>query len=119
MKEFFANTFGGLKTEYLIRQYIFGICLGLFFMYLKTQNGNELDFSTAFMLLISTLLYPYSRFVYESAIQFILGENTFFVNGFIMIFVKAITMFICWAAAIFIAPIGLAYLYFKGNQTAS
>jgi hypothetical protein len=30
--------------------------------------------------LVSTLLYPYSRFVYEKVIGFIFGENVFFLG---------------------------------------
>ncbi|MGK0270652.1 MAG: hypothetical protein ACI88H_001299 [Cocleimonas sp.] len=119
MKNFFANTFGGLKASYLIRQYIFGICLALLFANIKMQNGQELSLSIAAVLIINTVFYPYSRFVYESIVEFILGENTFYVNGLVMLFVKVITMLFCWVAAIFIAPIGLAYIYFRSTRTTS
>ncbi len=69
---------------------------------------------------VSTILYPYSRFVYESIVGFIMGQNVFFVNAIFMLTVKFMTMTICWAFSIFIAPAGLAYLYFhhsKANQS--
>ena len=65
----------------------------------------------AFMV-ISTLLYPYSRFVYESVAGYLMGRNIFFLNAFVLLFVKFIAMMLCWVLAIFMAPIGLAYLYF-------
>jgi hypothetical protein len=68
------------------------------------------------ILIINTLLYPYSRFVYEGVIGFIMGENVFFVNAFLVLLTKAITMILCWGFAISIAPVGLAYLYFHHSK---
>lgn len=66
--------------------------------------------------LVSTLLYPYSRFVYESIAGFIMGKNVFFVNAIVMMMAKIFTMVMCWAAAIIIAPIGLLYLYIHHSK---
>ena len=45
-----------------------------------------------------------------------MGNNVFFVNIGLMFIVKFLTTIICWAMAIFIAPIGLIYLYFYHNK---
>ncbi len=119
MKEFLRCTFGGLKTSYLIRQYIFGVLIAAFYFNAATSNGQVLSLGTMAMFAINTLLYPYSRFVYESIVGFVLGENTFYVNAILMLIVKAITMVICWGAAIFIAPLGLAYIYYHQMKTQS
>ena len=68
------------------------------------------------ILIVNTLLYPYSRFVYEGIVRFIMGDNVFYVNAFLMLFVKYITMGLCFSFAIVIAPIGLAYLYFYHSK---
>jgi hypothetical protein len=47
------------------------------------------------MMVVNTLLYPYSRFVYESVMGFIMGQNVFFVNAVLMLAVKVVTMVIC------------------------
>jgi len=44
--------------------------------------------------------------------DFIFGENVFFVNAIFLLFTKFMTMLFCWGLAVFIAPIGLGYLYF-------
>ncbi|CED61989.1 putative uncharacterized FRG domain protein [Moritella viscosa] len=119
MKQFFIDTFGGLKTSYLIRQYIFAIFLALFFSTMMTKNGHVLSFGEITMLTINTALYPYSRFVYESIVEFIVGENNFYVNTILMLFVKFITMAICWSTAILISPLGLAYIYFRNTREAN
>lgn len=64
----------------------------------------------------NTLLYPYSRFVYEGVMGFILGENVFLVDGLLMLATKVATMLFCWAAAVLVAPIGLAYLYYHHSK---
>lgn len=75
---------------------------------------------TIVIVAVNTLLYPYSRFVYESIVDFILGRNVFFVNATMMLIVKWMTMTFCWGFAIFVAPIGLAYLYFaRGRSRAA
>lgn len=66
--------------------------------------------------IICALLYPYSRFVYESVVGFIMGDNVFFTSAVLMLLIKYLTMSLCWVFAIFIAPIGLAYLYFHHTK---
>lgn len=108
------RTFGGLAPGYYVRQLIFGLlCAGFFFVF---ALKGSLNLPFILIILISTLLYPYSRFVYESAIGFIFGRNVFFVNVVLMLIVKAFSMMLCWAFAVFIAPIGLAYLFFKKSD---
>lgn len=55
--------------------------------------------------------YPYARFVYEGITDYILGTNVFYVDAWLLLAWKLLTMFLRWAFAIFIAPVGLAYLY--------
>lgn len=111
-----AKTFGGLSLNYYVRQFLFGLIFPAFFIFMQSQTTQPTSIGTYFFLAISTLLYPYSRFVYESIIGFIMGENVFFINSIVMLFTKLITMLICWTCAIFIAPIGLAYLYYYHSK---
>jgi hypothetical protein len=69
--------------------------------------------------LTNTLLYPYSRFVYESVTGFIMGENVFFMNAMFLLVMKFFTMAACWFLAMVIAPVGLIYLYFHHSRTKS
>ncbi|MBO7476179.1 MAG: hypothetical protein J6T36_04535 [Campylobacter sp.] len=65
---------------------------------------------------ISALLYPYARFVYESIVNFIMGDNVFFINAFILLAWKFMVMMMLFLFAIFIAPIGLLYLWYYHNK---
>ncbi|MDQ0589184.1 hypothetical protein [Variovorax paradoxus] len=114
-----VKTFGGLSRAYYIRQFLFGLIFPAFTLFMMTRGRSgptDVGLPLALLFALNTLLYPYARFVYESAVGFVMGNNVFFVNAFLMLFVKAITMLLCWAFAIFIAPIGLIYLYFHHSK---
>lgn len=110
------KTLGGLSRHYYFRQFVFGLAVAAFVFLMSTQGGGSMRGGMLFLLVVNTLLYPYSRFVYESIISFVLGENVFFVNAFVMIVFKFLTMTTCWSLALFVAPVGLAYLYFHHSR---
>ncbi len=112
IKSIASKTFGGLTKEYYLRNFIFGfVIFGIYFLVMKNK---PLSFWVFF---IPTLfLYPYSRFVYESVANFIVGKNSFFIEMRFFFIMKLITIFICFIFAIVIAPIGLLYLYFHHTK---
>ena len=120
MNDIFRKTLGGLTREYYFRQFFFGVILSVVFFYMRTQGDfSKLEIRDIFIIAVNTLLYPYSRFVYESIINFLLGDNAFWTSGIVLYFVmvfKVTMMFMCWAAAIFIAPVGLLYLYYVNRN---
>ena len=111
-----VKSFGGLSASYYVRQFIFGLIFPALLIFMTAKGSQPLAWGMIAFMTVSSLLYPYSRFVYESIMGFIMGENVFFVNALIMLFVKFITMMLCWLVAIFIAPIGLLYLYFHHSK---
>jgi len=110
------KTLGGLSMQYYFRQFFFGLAIAAFIFFMSTQGGRSMSVGMLFFTVVSTLLYPYSRFVYESVIGFVMGESVFFVNAIFMLFTKFITMAMCWVFAIFVAPIGFAYLYYHHSK---
>ena len=106
------KTLGGLDKQYYFRQMFFSVLIGAFiFAMAPPTDASQITF-----IVVCTVLYPYSRFVYESVIHFIVGNNIIFANAFIVLFLKVMTMAICWTMALFIAPIGLAYLYIRHSR---
>ena len=75
-----------------------------------------MNYSAIGMFALNTFLYPYSRFVYESIVGYVMGQNVFFVNALMMLIVKFIIMTICWSFALLIAPLGLLYLYIHHSR---
>lgn len=118
MASVIQKTFGGLSLRYYLRHFLFGLLIfGLFiFTGVKHPKTGIWDTQLLVFILICQFLYPYSRFVYESVIEYILGDNIFFVNSILALFIKFITMLLCYIFAIFIAPIGLVYLYFYHSK---
>ncbi|MBW8832737.1 MAG: hypothetical protein JF606_25735 [Burkholderiales bacterium] len=112
-----AKTFGGLSPQYYFRQFVFGLIFPAFMYFMVSHSPHPVHFAMIALIVVNTLLYPYSRFVYEGVTGFIMGQNVFLVNAFFLLFVKAMTMLLCWCLAIFIAPVGLAYLYFRHSKT--
>jgi hypothetical protein len=106
-----AKTFGGLSAQYYFRQFIFGLALTAFILFALSKNPQPMPYGMYVLLAVNTLLYPYARFVYEGVIGFIMGQNTFYLNALIMLVFKVMTMAMCWSFSVFIAPIGLVYLY--------
>lgn len=114
MHPLIARTFGGLTASYYFRHFVFGLIFPALFVFMATQGAEPRPVATGSYVFftVSSLLYPYSRFVYERVVGFVMGDNVFVVNALLMLFVKLITMAFCWAFAIFVAPVGLLYLYF-------
>ncbi|MHA6575420.1 hypothetical protein [Pseudomonas yamanorum] len=121
MQSVLVKAFGGLTTSYYIRQLLFGLIFAVLFiaMLASSPGGVWAKSGMIVFALICSLLYPYSRFVYESIVGYIMGENVFFVNALLMLAVKVFTMSLCWSLAIFIAPVGLVYLFFRNLRAAT
>lgn len=118
-RQIWRKSFGGLDRAYYFRHLFFGaIICAIFVAMIKNTYSAQNSFIIIFIA-INTLLYPYSRFVYESVINFILGENVFFVNAILLLFVKFMMMFLCWGFAIFIAPLGLIYLLYYHTKNGT
>ena len=118
MHPIIARTFGGLTAQYYFRQFVFGLIFPAFIIYASSQSPthNALQAGAIAFFAINTVLYPYSRFVYESVVDFIMGKNVFFVNALMLLIVKFFTMLLCWSFAIFIAPVGLIYLFIRNSK---
>lgn len=117
MHPLIKKTFGGISAQFYFRQFMFSILIAVFIYYMSTQGGDKaIQPGMVLFIIISTFLYPYARFVYESVMSFILGKNVFYVNAMLMLIVKFITMIMCWMFSVFIAPIGLAYLYYHHSK---
>ena len=115
MPPIIARTFGGLTRQYYLRQFIIGGTLAAILIF---KVGTHSIPAIALLLIsINALLYPYARFVYESTIDYIMGDSIFVINIFFMFVVKIMSIAFCFGAAILIAPFGLIYLYFKTGKS--
>lgn len=116
LSNFLTKTFGGLSRQYYIRQFLFSLIFTIFLCATAYESRNTNFFIVLLASSILSLLYPYSRFVYESIVGYIMGDNNFLVDLRLMFIVKIMTMSFCYIFSIFIAPLGLAYLYFYHSK---
>jgi hypothetical protein len=117
MNHIFAKTFGGLNRQYVIRQLFFALILGALSIMVLRGSTQGLTMGALFTIVLNTVLYPYSRFVYESVVEFIMGNNVFYLSAVVMLISKLFTMIVCFLLAPFIAPLGLAYLYYHHSKS--
>ena len=106
--KFIKAVFCNMNPYYYFRHFVFGVAMSAFMLAVAGESRSQIIVTT----IICTLLYPYSRFVYETVIDFIMGDNVIISNVFLMLGWKFITIGICYGASPFIAPIGLVLLYF-------
>lgn len=116
VNDVFKKTLGGLSPQYYFRQLFFALVLAAGYFYIQSSGDKPIALPILTLLIINTALYPYSRFVYERVVGFVMGENIFIVNALFMMMAKLCTMLACWAGAILIAPVGLIYLYFHHSR---
>lgn len=119
MHPIIQKSFGGLTGPYYFRHFAFGLIFPAILLSAAYNKPEGVSILGCILVVLNTFIYPYSRFVYESVIEFIVGENVFFLNAFIVLAFKLITMLLCWFFAIFIAPIGLLYLYFYHSKNSA
>jgi len=117
MKDIIAKTLGGLTKQYLARQLFFGVAMAALCITMTQDRPGGTGISNLIWLVVNAALYPYSRFVYESIVDFIVGGNSFWLPAIPMLIAKCVTMLLCYFLALFIAPLGLAYLYFRHSRT--
>ena len=110
------SAFGGLNKHYYFRNLFFASLFLILFIYLFMMHVSGEPWYIYILFVINTLLYPYSRYVFEKVSIFIIGKNIFLLELKFALAIKIVTMWICWVFAIFISPIGLITLYFKNKK---
>ena len=111
------NMFQSLNRDWLIRHYLFGFAFYAFFVFTSVSQVGRFD-AKLLILLPCALLYPFAMFVYESLVNFIVGDNVFFISGLLMLAWKVFRFVIIWVLAVPIGLIGFIYLYFVyGRQS--
>lgn len=119
MRSLFAKTFGGLSGPVYLRHFLFGAVIATLLIAVSVSGKHQPNFGFITFVLINTALYPYARFVYESVVNYIVGNNQFYWNAATFVIAKYLTIMTCWAFAIFIAPVGLIFLYFRNSKRSA
>lgn len=111
MHPLFHKTFGGLSPYFYFRHLLFGCLMPALFLFFSSKSPDPVPFSSMVYMAVNTLLYPYSRFVYSTIMDFIRGDTVYMVNGLLLLIWNIVVLMACWTLALVIAPIGLLGIY--------
>jgi len=109
------KSIAGMAPNLYLRHFLFA-CLFLFLFVMVSVSSGKTPVGIWLLMIVNTVLYPYSRFTYEGVVGYIVGDNHFLVDGVLFIAMKIASMLMCWFLAVFIAPIGLLYLYLSYSR---
>ncbi|WP_299592928.1 hypothetical protein [uncultured Tateyamaria sp.] len=123
MKNFAASVVGSLDKGWLFRAYLIGALCFCWVMGMRVMAAQDPNFvpssdtpSVGFFFrfsLISTILFPFAKIVWNVVRDFILGDTVLISNAAALFLGKFIVNLALWTMAIFIAPIGIGYLWYS------
>lgn len=116
----FSRTLGSLTPQFTIRAYGVGIALFVFIAWIAfsspgASHGEQeaIPYAALFYAFVNTLLFPFSKLVWNELRNLALGDNFVLINAFVMLIAKIFINLFLWCLAIFIAPMGLLYLWYR------
>ena len=117
MFQFVKRIFGTLEPRFLTRAYFIGsIFLAAFLIIILTsQEPFPNRGFTITLLVVNTLLFPFSKLVWNQCRAFLLGDTVIYYNAIFLMFMKYIINGFLWSFALFIAPVGIFYLWLKSR----
>lgn len=119
---FIKSIFGFVSPQYLIRAYLISLVIAViwFFANQAALEQNSQKILWYGYILVSALLFPFAKLVWDEVRDLIIGNNGITYFGLWAIGVnfmfKAIVNILLWALAIFIAPLGILYLWWKQSK---
>lgn len=116
MKQAIINALGGLDKSYLIKQYAIGLIVCIVYGAIASKYGRGLGLYTLLTFTINTLLYPYSRYLFESLIKLFFGDTRFDKNSGALKILTLLSIIFCWSTALLLAPLSLLYIHFTGHK---
>ncbi|ALR23148.1 hypothetical protein [Sphingobium baderi] len=111
--EFLRRIFGAVDRAYLIRAYIIGGVIFALYGSFISYGAKSAPAPIWIVFSISTLLFPFSKLVWDQVMSVMLGRNMFIMNAVFLMFAKLVINVILWACAIIIAPIGILWLWHR------
>lgn len=94
-----------------LRHLVFGVIIGAVFIYARFNSPFGLDSCELLFAVGTTLLYPFSRFIY-GRLGGIMGDEIFTVTFPLALglwYANVLSMLFCWLLAAVIIPVWLIY----------
>ncbi|KAB0537746.1 MULTISPECIES: hypothetical protein [Pseudochrobactrum] len=103
----------GVERTYLIRAWLIGACFFALMVTVALQAKNGAQFAPLFYFAICTLMFPFSKLVWDELKNLVMGQNIFLMNALILMMLKLFINALLWAFAPFIAIIGIGYIWYR------
>ncbi|SPU46612.1 hypothetical protein [Brevundimonas diminuta] len=120
---FIKRIFGSVQPRYLIRAYVLSAAFMAFMTWMMLSLGGAKPLhdraATLAVFGVGALLFPFSKLVWDEIKRVMMGETVFFMNTIILMFLKVLVNFFLWGFSIFIAPLGILYLWFRSRNAAA
>ena len=112
----FSRIFGTVDRTYLIRAYCIGIAFFALMMFFATRGTwHTSNYSGVAIYAVSTLLFPFSKLVWDTLFGAALGNNLIIMNALVLFLIKFFINGMLWGFAILIAPLGIGYLLYRSR----
>lgn len=120
---FISRTFGALRPTYVIRAYVIGAIFFACILWLHLQTPDTHSTTDKVVMLAylfaCTLLFPFAKLVWDELRNVALGSNFFLMNAAILIFLKLVVNMMLWFFAVFVAPLGILYLWYRSSDVST
>ncbi len=114
---FLKRIFGAVQPSYLIRAYAIGVVFFGFFVFLAfsaaTRNPASSPYGMVALMLANLLFFPFSKLVFDEIKRVMMGDNILIVHIVVAMTAKLFINLLLFGLAIFIAPLGIIYLWFR------
>jgi len=106
--------FGAMNRRYLVRAYLIGLAFFTLMMVLVWDSQPDTARAKIIgLLIVNLLLFPFAKFAWDELRDFIRGDSVIIQFAIFHFFFKYIVNGFLFATATFIAPFGIAYLWFR------
>ena len=107
--------FRGIDKQYMVRAYILG---AIFYAIMLTFAfaGHKPAAQSAVLVVfggICTLLFPFAKLVWDQLKTMALGQTVLILPIIFLYPAKILVNALLWSLALFIAPFGMAYIWFQ------
>jgi hypothetical protein len=118
---FVKRIFRTMDTAYLIRAYLIAaVFLGIIivFAFNAASPDKPMPASVLVYTVICALLFPFAKLVWDEIAGLVFGKNVIFMNAILLLVLKVFVNMMLFCFAIFIAPLGILYLWFRSREPA-
>jgi hypothetical protein len=116
---FLTKIFSGVKLPYLIRAYILSAVIFLLLRYVASQGALADDGGFLIFNILSLILFPYAKLVWDEMKALLMGDNIFILPLFLMLFAKLFINLMLWGFAVLIAPLGILWVWYRSGGRQS